>query len=50
VNSVKNSDPYHRQLIILGNGFDLALGLKTGYADYFEDKRTRDFVSRYRRN
>ena len=28
-------DLYHHQLIVLGNGFDIALGLNTGYADYF---------------
>mgnify|MGYP000397005589 CR=1 FL=1 len=27
-------DLYHHQLIVLGNGFDIALGLNTGYADY----------------
>lgn len=29
---------YMHQLIVLGNGFDLAQGLKTGYADYFSAK------------
>ncbi|MDR1138814.1 MAG: bacteriophage abortive infection AbiH family protein [Clostridiales bacterium] len=26
----------HKQLLILGNGFDLSLGLKTRYADFFD--------------
>lgn len=31
-------EKYKHQLIVLGNGFDLVQGLKTGYADYFKDK------------
>lgn len=34
----KSLERYKHQLIVLGNGFDLAQGLRTGYADYFRDK------------
>lgn len=34
----KSLERYKHQLIVLGNGFDLAQGLKTGYTDYFKDK------------
>ena len=30
------------KLIILGNGFDLACGLKSKYADFFEDRISED--------
>lgn len=35
IKGIAKMDLYHHQLIVLGNGFDFALGLNTGYADYF---------------
>ena len=42
-------------LLILGNGFDLSLGLKTSYGDfmkssYFEDFAEKTFLGKYLRN
>lgn len=39
----------NKKLIILGNGFDLACGLKSRYADFF-NKRINDDISRSLQN
>ncbi|EME8137075.1 hypothetical protein MT889_001940, partial [Enterococcus faecium] len=31
-----------KQLLIIGNGFDLHAGLKTTYADFFEQRISKD--------
>lgn len=35
----------NEQLVILGNGFDLALGLATSYDDFFKWIKTEDTIS-----
>lgn len=30
-----------KKLLIIGNGFDLNLGFKTSYKDFFEDKNSK---------
>lgn len=37
----------HRRLIILGNGFDLACGLPSTYAQFFEQRYDQQLINTF---